>query len=206
MTYHLYNRVGSGGFAVEVALGLADAAFELTEIPSKKDTPLPESFREINPWRQVPVLILPDGSMMTETSAILIHLAVCHPDKPLGPAPGTSAHAQFMRWLVFTNVNVYEGLLRVPYPGRFTTYANGHDGVREAAGKRVGEALGIVEDALQAGPFMLGQTMCVLDVYLAMLFIFHPDKESFPRLTALQDGVKNNAVAGPVWQRHYGEQ
>ena len=205
MTYHLYNRLGSGGFVVEVALRLAEASFDLTELDSKTGTPLPESFREINPWRQVPALVLPDGSLMTETSAILIHLAACHPDKPLGPSPGTSQHARFLRWLIFANVNIYESLLRVPYPDRFTTDPNGLDAVREAAEKRVGEALGVVEDAIQAGPFMLGQSMAVLDVYLAMLFIYYRGGLEFPRLTALKEGVKRNSVAGPVWHRHYGD-
>ncbi len=82
MSYRLYNRPGSGGFVVEAALALADADFDLVELDSKAGTPLPESFREHNPWRQVPTLILPDGSTMTETAAILIHLAACHPDMP----------------------------------------------------------------------------------------------------------------------------
>ena len=46
MSYHLFNRPGSGGFVVEAALTLAEADFELTELASKAGTPLPESFRE----------------------------------------------------------------------------------------------------------------------------------------------------------------
>ena len=97
MPYRLYNRVGSGGFVVEAALALAETAFELEELDSRPSTPLPESFRVHNPWRQVPTLILPDGSTMSETAAILIDLSACHQDKELGPRPGTTAHAQFLR-------------------------------------------------------------------------------------------------------------
>ena len=59
MTYQLYNRDGSGGFVVEAVLALADESFELIRLDSTPGTPLPESFRDINPWRQVPVLITP---------------------------------------------------------------------------------------------------------------------------------------------------
>ena len=205
MTYHLYNRVGSGGFVVEAALALAETPFDLTELDSKPGTPLPESFRGTNPWRQVPTLILPDGSIMTETSAILIHLAACHPDKQLGPAPGTSEHARFLRWLIFANVNIYEAVLRRPYPGRFTTDPSGIEAVREAAVKRMGEALAVVEHAIDPGPFMLGQSMNVLDVYIAMLFTWFPGEIEVARLTALKEGVKQDPVVGPIWRRHFGD-
>ena len=58
MPYRLYNRIGSGGFVVEAALVLADAPFELVSLDSKPGTPLPESFKNVNPWGQVPVLLL----------------------------------------------------------------------------------------------------------------------------------------------------
>ena len=83
MTYRLYNRPGSGGFVVEAAFALADEPFELVELYSKAGTPLAESFRETNPWKQLPTLILPDGSILTETAAILIHLAAVFPGKGL---------------------------------------------------------------------------------------------------------------------------
>lgn len=205
MRYHLYNRRGSGGFVVEAALALAGAPFELTEIESKPGTPLPESFREKNPWRQVPTLTLPDGSTMTETAAILIHLAACHPDKGLGPAPATPEHARFLRWLVFANVNIYESLLRRPYPERYTTDPNGLDAVREASALRMGEALMVVENAIGPGPYMLGADMTVLDVYLTMLAGWYRGDLDAPRLRALSDGVKQHPVVGPIWRRHFGD-
>ena len=116
MIYTLYNRPGSGGVVVEAALTLADAPFELIELDSKAGTPLPESFRETNPWGQLPTLILPNGTTMTETSAILVHLALCFPDKHLAPPPGTSAHGRFLRWTTFANVNLYEAVVRRGYP------------------------------------------------------------------------------------------
>ena len=32
----------------------------------------------VNPMRQIPTLVLPSGEIMTESAAILIHLADCH--------------------------------------------------------------------------------------------------------------------------------
>ena len=106
MSYKLYNRIGSGGFVVEAALALADIPHELVTLNSVTSTPLPASFRDINPWGQVPTLLTPDGDTLTESAAILIHLAACHPGKGLGPPPGSPEHGQFLRWLVFMSSNI----------------------------------------------------------------------------------------------------
>ena len=205
MMYRLYNRVGSGGFVVEAALALTGADYELSELDSKPGTPLPESFRRINPWGQVPTLVLPDGSIMTESAAILIHLAGCHPDQGLAPTPGTPAHAAFLRWLVFANVNVYEAALRRNYPFRYTADPDAHDATRDAAVARMGEALGVLEAAVEPGPFLLGETMSLADVYIAMLFIWFRGRIDAPRLTQLADGVRRHPTVAPIWRRHFGD-
>ena len=205
MSYLLYNRPGSGGFVVEAALTLAGADFELQEFESRPGTPLPESFRGTNPWRQVPTLILPDGTTMTEAAAILIHLAACFPDKGLGPAPGTTEHAVFLRWMVFASVNLYETILRRGYPSRYTTDPDGHEALRAAANARLKEAFVVLEDAISPGPFLLGREMSVADIYIAMLFTWFVGEIDAPCIRALKDGVKRHAVVGPVWRRHFGD-
>ncbi len=205
MTYRLFNRPGSGGFVVEAALSLADAEFELQEFESKPGTPMPESFRATNPWGQLPTLILPDGTTMTEAAAILIHLAACFPDKELGPAPGTSAHASFLRWLVFASVNLYEAVLRRGYPFRYTTDPDGYAALGTAANARFKDGLAVLDDAVAPGPFLLGAQMSVADIYFAMLYSwFHGEIEA-PRLDAMKTGVKAHAVVGPIWRRHFGD-
>ena len=204
MSYHLYNRLGSGGFVVEAALTLADADFGLTELDSTVGTPLPKSFRETNPWGQVPTLILPDGTKMTESTAILIHLAACFPEKELAPAPGTSDHAYFLRWTVFAGVNLYESVVRRGYPFRFTDDDEGHKAIRTAAIRRMGEALLVIEGHIK-GPFLLGENMSLADIYIAMFFIWHRGEIDAPRLFALTNKVRSDRAIGPIWRRHFGE-
>ena len=205
MSYLLYNRPGSGGFVVEAALTLAGAPFELQEFESKPGTPLPESFRGTNPWGQVPTLVLPDGTTMTEGAAILIHLAACFPDKGLGPAPGSPAHAGFLRWMVFASVNLYEAVLRRAYPFRYTTDPDGYGALRAAADARMRDALAVLEAAVAPGPFLLGREMSVADIYIAMLFTWFAGEIDAPYLTALTDGVKQHPVISPIWRRHFGD-
>ncbi len=203
MGYTLHNRPGSGGFVVEAALTLADAPFTLAELESRAGTPLPESFRATNPWGQVPTLILPNGSTMTETSAILIHLALCFPDKPLGPRPGTPMHGAFLRWIVFANVNLYEAVLRRAYPFRFTDDPAGHDALRSAASRRMCEAIALI-DANVAGTFLLGEEMTVADIYIAMFLAWWPGDVEAPRVARIAEEVRCHPVVGPIWRRHFG--
>ena len=205
MIYCLFNRPGSGGFVVEAALSLAETSFELQEFESKPGTPLHESFRATNPWGQVPTLILPDGGTMTEAAAILIHLAATFPDKGLGPAPGTSDHAKFLRWLVFASVNLYEAVLRRGYPFRYTTDPGGHGALAAAANARLKDGLAVLEAALAPGPFLLGERMSVADIYFAMLFTWVHGEIEAPHLVAMKNHIKAHPVIGPIWQRHFGD-
>ena len=205
MTHRLYNRPGSGGFVVEAALTLADAPFELVELDSKACTPLAESFREINPWRQLPTLVLPDGTVMTETAAILIHLAAAFPERALAPKPGTPAHGASLRWMFFASVNLYEAVLRAGYPQRYTADPNAIEATRTAAVERMGEALAVLERAIDPGPFLLGESMNLADIYIAMLFLWFPGDIDAAHLTALKHGVTHNPIVEPIWRRHFGD-
>ena len=49
----------------------------------------------------------------------------------------------------------------------------------------------------------LSHDMSVADVYLAMLFAWHPDSEEFPRCAALAHRVAAHPVIAPTWQRNF---
>ena len=203
MPYKLYNRLGSGGFAVEAALALAGVEFEFVEVDSIPGTPLPEAFREINPWRQVPVFFTEDGTMMTESAAILIYLATMHPGDDVGPELGTPEHAKLLRWLVFLSANVYEAILQRLYSDRFTTDQNGVDAVAEAAYARVERAFDLLERELTPGSYLLGSRMSVGDVYLAMMYSWSAKHCNNPLCEALTHRVAAHDVVAPIWQRNF---
>src|SRR5262245_41093535 len=121
MTYTLYSHDGSGGFAVEAALVKAGAPYKLVTVDTRKGEQSRPEYAAINPMRQVPALVLRDGTVMTESAAIVVHFADLFPDKGLAPKPATPAHARFLRWMVFMAANLYEGDLRYFYPDRYTT-------------------------------------------------------------------------------------
>lgn len=203
MTYKVYNRLGSGGFAVEAALTLANAPHEMEFLDSKPSTPLPESFRQINPWGQVPALITPNGTLVTETGAILIWLAGRHPS--LGPEPWTDDHATFVRWIVFMSTALYEGVLRQTYPDRYTASSDGTADVTAAAAARNHNAFQLLEDHLQGRETLVGDDISAADIYLAMLTVWNRRREEFPNCMSVAHRVAGNPAIEPTWQKNFAQ-
>jgi glutathione S-transferase len=185
--YKLYGRAGSGSFAVQVALEEIGAPFERIWVANE-----PESvaqFRKINPTGRVPALGLPDGTVIFESAAILVHLALAHPGARLAPEPGTSGHARFLQWMVFLSANVYEAVLRIYYSDRFSTRgAADAEAIRDQGTADYVANLNLIEAQLR--PYVLGADYSIADQYLYMLASWHPaDKAQrftrLPRLAAL---------------------
>src|SRR3979490_644630 len=88
--YKLYGRANAGSLAVQIALEEIGAPYDLIWVGTTAAEL--EGLRRINPAGKVPALVLPDGTPVFESAAILIHLANAHPTAGLapvarGPAP-----------------------------------------------------------------------------------------------------------------------
>jgi glutathione S-transferase len=205
--YKLYGTTGTGTCAVKAALTEAGAPFEEVEITTSKKQHLTEEYRQINPRQQVPSLMLPDGSIMTEGSAMLLHIADAHPAVGLAPIPGTSERAQHDRWLIFFSVNVYEGMLREMLGERYTTDSNGKQGVKEAARAYVDRHFSIFEADLGDGPYVFGDKFSMLDIYLWMIAQWMDAawlEANCPKATRLADAVKVRPSIAPIHEENFG--
>ncbi|MBM3519581.1 MAG: glutathione S-transferase family protein [Alphaproteobacteria bacterium] len=204
--YKLYARNGAGSMAVEAALAFGGFPYEVEVVDRQADGSFPDSFHRINPRAEVPTLILPDHSVMTESAAMLIYLAEVAPGANLGPAPSAPNRAKFLRWVLFVATTVYMSDLRLFYPERYTTDAAGCDGIKAKALDGMNAELGILADALGQGPFMLGEKMSALDIYAAMLTSWVPDMGELFRNHANLKTLYNRVVAVPavakVWARN----
>jgi hypothetical protein len=69
--YKLYARQGAGSLAPQMLLEEIGAAYELIWI-SKAPADI-EVLRRISPAAKIPALLLPDGTVVSESAAILIH-------------------------------------------------------------------------------------------------------------------------------------
>jgi len=116
--YTLFGTTGSGSAAVEAALERTGAPFRIVTASSwEPDSALAE-LSAVNPLQQIPTLAMPDGSVLTESAAILIHLGLAYPQAGLLPADA-SARAQAVRGLVYIAANCYSAISVSDYPERW---------------------------------------------------------------------------------------
>jgi hypothetical protein len=113
----LYGAKGSGAAAPEAALRIAGVPFRWVEAASWEPSAGLEELKRVNPLAQIPTLVLEDGTVLTESAAILIWLGLRHPQSGLLPAEP----AQAIRGLVFIAANCYAAIGIIDYPERFCT-------------------------------------------------------------------------------------
>jgi glutathione S-transferase len=202
--YTLYGRIGSGSAAVEAALSIIDTPHDIVWLDTSAGEHLTEAFAAINPRRQVPALVMPDGGVMTESAAMLLHLTDAFPEAGLAPQPGSSARAQHDRWLIFMAVNIYEGELRKAYADRYTADPDGAEAVRAAAEAYLTDQYAIIDTAL-TGDYILGDRLSMADLYLWMVASWRDpqqlDKET-PRVAAHARRLRDHPTVRVIAERH----
>ncbi|MGH6782252.1 MAG: glutathione S-transferase N-terminal domain-containing protein, partial [Sphingomonadaceae bacterium] len=77
--YVVHGAAGSGSTPVEATLRLLGLPYRVVENAPWASRAAADAVGQVNRLRQVPAVILPGGELMTESAAILIHLADRHP-------------------------------------------------------------------------------------------------------------------------------
>jgi glutathione S-transferase len=205
--YELYGTLQTGTCAIQAALEEAGAPYRMIEVTTKKGEHRTEAYRAVNPRQQVPALRLPDGSVVTEGPAILMHIADAHPHRLLAPPPGSSKRAQLDRWLVFFCANVYEGELRKLFGSRYTTDPAGVEAVQASARAYVERHYRIFEEDVAGSPFFFGPDLTVLDIYVWMLAEWMERdwiEANCPRIAALARAVRGRPLIAPIHAANFG--
>ncbi len=211
MTYVLYGDDGSGSATVEMALAEAGQAVELRSVPLEGDHQLRDEYRAVNPMGRLPTLLLPDGTVVTESLAALLTVADMHPEAALLPPPGESGRAVALRWMVLLAAEFYPQITRGDYPARFGATPDQFDAVRDNARGLGREVLRVIE--AHAGlrgagsePFLLGPRFSAADIYIAVLSRWMGGRAwvpvHCPKIEAPAQAVAVRKAIAPLWVRH----
>lgn len=205
--YKLYWAKETGAMAPQILLEEVGADYQRVIIDMEKGEETQAEFLAINPRGQIPALVLPDGSLLTESAAIVLHIADSHPEAGLLPAPGGVERAQVYRWLFYAVANIYEADLRLYYSERFATEASCADSIKHRAREDMNKAWELLEQELGEGPFLLGEQYSVIDPYLLMLAYWHEQPQDLltrcPKLKRLCDTVQKRPSVQRMWSQHY---
>jgi glutathione S-transferase len=207
--YKLYWAKDSGALAPQIVLeeGGADYACEIVDLGNGEETA--GEFLAINPRGQVPALQLEDGTVITESAAIALHIADCYPQSGLLPPLASRERALVYRWLFYAAANLYEGVLRYYYSDRFTSVASQAEQVKESARIFIDDCWDLLENQIAEGPYFLGDTYSVIDPYLLMLSNWHEDADALfkrnPKLQRLCAAVRVRPAVAAIWSSHFPE-
>ncbi|MDB5492786.1 MAG: glutathione S-transferase [Phenylobacterium sp.] len=201
--YVVYGAKGSGSVAIEAALTLIGAPWRLVDRASLAEI-TGEEMARVNPMRQIPALVLPSGELMTESAAILIHLADSHPGSGLSPAWDSPLRPRFLRWMSFAAAQVYSLFWLLDVPGRIADQPAVQDLAKARLEARIGDCWRIMGEQVQpAGRFLLGDEISVLDVYLAVLSRWEPRRKGFyaaaPNLAEVVRAVDAEPRLAGLW-------
>lgn len=160
----------------------------------------------VNPMRQIPALILPDGETITESAAILIWLADAYPAARLGPSIDDPRRAQFLRWMSFIPASIYSMFWVRDEPSRLV----GDDTTAQAelerrTLERIAECWRIMDSQIAPGRFLLGNELSVLDLYVAVASRWTPRRQRFYAEAPRMADVVRRVDALPALQAFWAE-
>jgi glutathione S-transferase len=104
----LYFSPGACSLSPHIVLREAELSSELEAVDLKsKKTKGGADYTGINPKGQVPALLLDDGELLTEGSAIVQYLADRAPRSGLAPQAGTLERVRLQEWLNFISTELH---------------------------------------------------------------------------------------------------
>jgi GST-like protein len=196
--YTLYGALGSGSVPVEATLTLLGQAYTVIEAPTWQGEAEQAKVAGVNPLKQIPALVTPDGETLTESAAILIWLADRHPEAGLAPAVDSPQRAQFLRWMVYVPAAIYALFWVRDDPSRLV----GPDPevqarVKSATADRIADCWAMMDRQLTPGRYLLGDQLTVLDLYVAVVSRWGPRRVRFYAVAPKMADVVRRVDADP---------
>ena len=206
--YTLYGSQGSGSASTEAALAVIGAPCRIVETATWERNDAYDDLLAINPLGQIPTLVLEDGTVLSESAAILIHLASVHPESGLLPQ-AASARAQALRGLVFIAANCYAAIGIIDYPERWCADPDEptRERIRAGARARLHRYWEMFADLFPARPHLGGERLGALDILAAIVSKWSGARahlqQARPALHEALLRVEAHPQVAPVFARHW---
>ena len=156
----LYYSPGACSLSPHIVLHEAGLAFT-AEMASTKTHQLKDGtdYFSINPLGYVPLLVLNDGTQLSEGPAIVQYIADQVPDKELAPANGSMARYQLQSLLNFISTELHKGFSPLFNPATPADY-------KPAVIEKLLSRMAWIDGQLAGKQYLMGDTFTVADAYL----------------------------------------
>jgi GST-like protein len=200
--YVVYGQKGTGSVPVEATLLLLGEPYEVIERGPSEDRPAG------NPMQQVPVLALPNGELMTESAAILIHLADSHPAARMSPALDDPRRPAFLRWMTYVSAQIYALVWVRDDLGRLAVDEAHKPVILERTAERMAYCWRMMDAQVSPGRYILGEDLSVLDLYVTVVSCWGPRRARFyqeaPKLAEVVRRVDQDPRLVEFWAARLG--
>jgi GST-like protein len=191
---------------VEAAFAMAKVPLEYEEVDYGAGSPTRDRLLGVNPLGQVPALVLPDGTVLTESLAIVHYLNDLAPRARLVPPKGDPARLAFLRWSTFLVAAVYPTFSYGDEPAKWVDDVKGAKQLREST-DRHREAQWLRLEEVAGEPWFLGPRMSALDLYVAVMTRWRPGRKWFaantPKLLAVSQAASATPGVAEVMKRNF---
>ncbi|OUM02696.1 glutathione S-transferase family protein [Variovorax sp. JS1663] len=206
--YRLYGAPGSGATPVHAALTLIGAPVEVIDVAPWEGEAERNKLLPVNAMRQVPVLVLPSGEVMTESAAILIWLGDRHPESGLAPPVDDPRRAQYLRWMSFIPAAIYSMFWVRDEPSRLAADAQAEAVIKARTAARITQCWQIMDAQMPRGtPYLLGEQIGMLDLYVTVASRWTPQRKRFygaaPRLAEVVRRVDAEPRLAAFWAARF---
>lgn len=203
--YELIASKGCGSAVIEMALALAGLPHRVTRIPYLVPGPERERLLSLNPLGQVPTLILPDGTVMTESAAMVLHIHDVAPQAGLVPADA-GIRPFFFNLLIVLVGAVYPTFTFGDEPKQFGLNDAAASTLRSESDARRMRIWQHMETQITPHPHALGSALTAIDLYLAVMTTWRPGREWFsencPKLLSAAEAAARIPAIGEVIARN----
>ena len=203
--YTLYGIDESGSCMIEIALQRCAVPWRRIDASSWEDSDGSDALARINPLKQIPTLVTPDGQVLTESAAILIHLGLEFPASELL----AGNRAQILRGLVYIAANCYSAVGIIDYPQRWLGNADDAAQAQLISGTRryLHQAWVVFAEQFADQLFAPGNVPNALGIMAAAVSRWDAAREALsnlaPGFAQTLARVDADPVVAPVFARHW---
>ncbi|MGY2373963.1 glutathione S-transferase N-terminal domain-containing protein [Pseudomonas sp. SDO524_S393] len=205
--YTLYGIDESGSCMIEIALQRCGVPWRRVDASSWVTGEGSDELARINPLKQVPTLVTPNGQVLTESAAILIHLGLEYPSSELL----AGNRAQILRGLVYIAANCYSAIGIIDYPQRWLGNVNETVQTQLVTGTRryLHQAWVVFADQFAEQLFAPGGAPNALGIMAAAVSRWDEARDALnglaPGFAQSLAQVDADALVAPVFARHWPE-
>lgn len=202
--YTLYYAPGAASLVVHWLLIEIGAKHELRKLDLQAGEHKRPEYLSVNPSGLVPTLLV-HGEPLTESAALVLHLADAHPSFGLAPEPGSIERGRYYQWILHLANTLQPAFRTWFYPAEAAGDANA-DIAKELARERIEACWDRIEAHLaKRGPYLLGASASAADFHLAMLMRWSRNMPrpatQWPQLQALAQRMKARPSFRTLYER-----